>query len=507
MGKSCLFNLLVGKDISPVKEISGYTRDFFIAADRNVDLKVLDSISPTPAKLYKTAEQWMHGKILVDTPDFDSINDYNRQRLEQLIPLAHVVVVLVTVAKREIAPLAEILLRYVRRKTFIFVMNKQDREDNYQERFTTFLKECGFSNPLVLRASCAISLSSDHQQEQRPATGEEWLQGIENIRSEIERVDEKRAKALKYKGDVRDSIELLYNPAQVHNTLSLLEEKKKVYKLEMEKLLKSEISSTLASLANHPRIIRDVILMEVAGRRWLLLSLLLRVWARHRILLAMAGAGSFLSRASGSVIPFFSAIASGLLVQTGQVSSVNAVGDQLRRGLKNNSFPHIFQSKYQQIKKLLIQCRIRKDLYPPVDISSTVEEFRYQLEQAVEKYLSTLVKKSYRRILIFLEILLWSGTVGYLFFRTRSLYLNNQMTLETMVFAGFTCLIVLTFFFLAGYIFYIGASMRKSLKIKKIDNLSFQEELNFSHPLQPAIDALRRFEMFAEKALKSINTK
>jgi hypothetical protein len=217
----------------------------------------------------------------------------------------------------------------------------------------------------------------------------------------------------------------------------------------------------------------------------------------------MAGAGSFLSRASGSAIPFFSAVASGLLFQTGQVSSIDAVGDQVRRGLKKNSFPHFFQAKYQLIKKLLTRCRIRKDLYPPDDLSSTVEEFRYQLEQAVGKYLSTLVKKNYRRILIFLEILVWAGTAGYLFFRARSLYLNNQMTLETMVFAGFTCLIILTLMFLAGFIFFIGASTRNNLE-KKIDNISFQEEPDFSQPLQPAIEALKRFESLAEDALGSI---
>jgi hypothetical protein len=336
-----------------------------------------------------------------------------------------------------------------------------------------------------------------------PTAGEEWLQGIEKVRSEIGRVDEKRAKTRKYQGDVRDSIELLYNPTQVHNTLSLLEEKKKDYKQETEKLLQAEISSTLASLANHPRIIRDVMLMEVADRRWLLLSLLLRIWARHRILLAMAGAGSFLSRASGSVIPFFSAVTSGLLVQAGQVSSINAVSDQVRRGLKKNSFPHFFQAKYQLIKELLARCRIRKDLYPPDDLSFMVEEFRYRLEQAVEKYLSTLVKKRYRRILTFLEILVWTGTAGYLFFRARSLYLNNQMTLETMVFAGFTCLIILTLIFLLGFIFYIGASTRKNLE-KNIDKVAFHEESDFSQPLQPAIEALKRFEKLAEEALSTI---
>ena len=30
-GKSCLFNRLIGEDISPVKEISGYTGDFVFA--------------------------------------------------------------------------------------------------------------------------------------------------------------------------------------------------------------------------------------------------------------------------------------------------------------------------------------------------------------------------------------------------------------------------------------------------------------------------------------------
>jgi len=506
VGKSSLFNLLVGKEISPVKEISGYTRDFFIAADQDVDLNVLDEISPSAEKIYKTQEGWMDGRILVDTPDFDSINDFNRKRLEQLIPLAHVVVVLVTVAKREIAPLVEILLRYVRRKTFIFVMNKQDREDNYQDKFTAFLNECGFTDPLVIRASCAIPSSTGREKESLPATGEEWDRGIERVRSEIGRVDEKRAKTRKYQGDVRDSIELLYSPTQVRTTLRLLEEKKKEFNREAEKFLQAEISSTLSSLANHPRIIRDVVLMEVAaGRRWFVLSLLLRIWTRHRILLAMTGAGSFLSRASGSVLPFFSAVASGLLFQTGQVSSIHTVGDQVRRGLKKNSFPHFFQARYQLIRKLLARCRIRKDFYPPEDLSSTTEEFRYRLEQAVEKYLSTLVKKSYRRILTFLEIFVWTGTAGYLLVRARSLYLNNQMTLETMVFAAFSCVIILTLLFLTGFIFYIGISIRKNLE-KKIDHTSYQEGLDFSQPLQPAIEALKHFARAADEALGSIGS-
>lgn len=502
VGKSRLFNLLVGKDISPVKDISGYTRDFFIAADPKVDLKVMEHVSPDSAKIHQISQGWINGKILVDTPDFDSINDYNRKRLEEVVPLAHVVVVLVTAAKREIAPLTEILLRYAGRKTFLFVMNKQDREENYKQEFITFLKKCGFPNPMVIRSSCALPASANP--EEKPVKDTEWLEGVNKIRAEIGRVDHKRAKTHKYQADVRDGIELLYNPTRVCNTLKLLEEKKQDFDGEVKKFLQSEVSSTISSLAHHPRVIRDVVLMELARRRKHILGFLLRIWAQYRFFLGLAGAGSFFSRASGSAIPFYSGVISGLLTQAGQATSLNSLRDQVRRGLDENSSLDFLRNKYLVMKELLSRCRIRKDLHPPDDFSSLAEEHKQYLEKAVENFLAGLIQKKYGRVLVFLEFLAWMGTAAYGVFRARLLYQQNQMTPESMVLAIGACFLLLSLVLLTGFIFYVGGSIRK--KLKKIDTTDLPEDITFTQPLQPAIEGLKYFEKSVEDALQSIGS-
>ncbi len=160
VGKSSLLNALAGGAIARASFTRPTTRDPVVYYHESVKP---DQLDPTlrQCRLVPHDRPALAQKILVDTPDLDSNDLSNREKLFHVLPVADVVLYVGSQEKYHDDVGWQLFLQQRRRRAFAFVMNKWDRcvhgagsglrpdEDLLRD-----LKAEGFENPLLFR-TCA----------------------------------------------------------------------------------------------------------------------------------------------------------------------------------------------------------------------------------------------------------------------------------------------------------------------------------------------------------------
>ncbi len=171
VGKSTLLNALAGGAIAEASFARPTTRDPVVYYHESVKPERLDP-ALRHCRLAPHDRPALEQKILVDTPDLDSNDLSNREKLMQLLPVADVVLYVGSQEKYHDKLGWDLFLRQRRRRAFAFVLNKWDRclhggaaglrpdEDLIRD-----LQAEGFQNPLLFR-TCA-QLWVDHLAEDR----------------------------------------------------------------------------------------------------------------------------------------------------------------------------------------------------------------------------------------------------------------------------------------------------------------------------------------------------
>jgi hypothetical protein len=160
VGKSTLLNALAAGNIAQASFTRPTTRDPVVYYHESVKPDRLDP-ALRHCRLAPHDRPGLEQKIIVDTPDLDSNDLANREKLERLLPVADVVLYVGSQEKYHDRLGWELFLKQRRRRAFAFVLNKWDRclhagasglrpdEDLLRD-----LKEEGFQNPLLFR-TCA----------------------------------------------------------------------------------------------------------------------------------------------------------------------------------------------------------------------------------------------------------------------------------------------------------------------------------------------------------------
>ncbi|MBX9578731.1 MAG: GTPase domain-containing protein [Gemmataceae bacterium] len=159
VGKSTLMNALAGSAVAQASFTRPTTRDPVVYFHHSVRSDRLD-----PAlRLCRLAQHDRPGleqKVVVDTPDLDSNDVANREKLLALLPVADVVLYVGSQEKYHDRLGWDLFKDQRRRRAFAFVLNKWDRcltgESGLRpdEDLIADLKAEGFTNPLVFR-TCA----------------------------------------------------------------------------------------------------------------------------------------------------------------------------------------------------------------------------------------------------------------------------------------------------------------------------------------------------------------
>src|SRR5713226_1199976 len=185
VGKSTLLNALAGGTIAQASFVRPTTRDPVVYYH--------DSIAPSrldPAlqhcRLAAHDRPALESKIIVDTPDLDSNDLANREKLHQLLPVADVVLYVGSQEKYHDKLGWELFMQQRRRRAFAFVLNKWDRclRENGDglrpdEDLLRDLRSEGFEDPLLFR-TCAqawVEQGSESVGEWKSGRAEEWESG------------------------------------------------------------------------------------------------------------------------------------------------------------------------------------------------------------------------------------------------------------------------------------------------------------------------------------------
>ena len=159
VGKSTLLNSLAGAPIASASFARPTTRDPVVYYHASVPTTQLDP-ALQHCRLAQHDRPELQQKILVDTPDLDSNDLINREKMKQVLPVADVVLYVGSQEKYHDKLGWDLFLQQKERRAFAFVLNKWDRCQNPaagkrpDEDLLRDLKEEGFENPLLFR-TCA----------------------------------------------------------------------------------------------------------------------------------------------------------------------------------------------------------------------------------------------------------------------------------------------------------------------------------------------------------------
>jgi hypothetical protein len=160
VGKSTLLNALAGSPIAQASYARPTTRDPVVYYHESVQPHRLDQ-ALQHCRLVHHDRPALEQKVLVDTPDLDSNDLANRDKLQQLLPVADVVLYVGSQEKYHDRLGWELFLHHRHRRAFAFVLNKWDRCVQTgttglrpDEDLLADLKGEGFDSPLLFR-TCA----------------------------------------------------------------------------------------------------------------------------------------------------------------------------------------------------------------------------------------------------------------------------------------------------------------------------------------------------------------
>src|SRR5947208_6087456 len=205
VGKSTLLNALAGGSIANASFARPTTRDPVVSYHHSVQTSRLDPALQF-CKLASHDRPALEQKILVDTPDLDSNDLANREKLIRLLPVADIVLYVGSQEKYHDKLGWELFKEQRQRRAFAFVLNKWDRcvhpgalglrpdEDLQRD-----LKDEGFENPLLFRTVAQHwvdhPLSESNGQVAPPVEGEQFLDLVRWLEMGLTRLEVEAIKA------------------------------------------------------------------------------------------------------------------------------------------------------------------------------------------------------------------------------------------------------------------------------------------------------------------------
>jgi len=166
VGKSTLLNALAGGPIAAASYTRPTTRDPVVYFHHSVKTDRLDPALRL-CRLVQHDREGLAQKVIVDTPDLDSNDLANREKLRAILPVADVVLYVGSQEKYHDKLGWELFKEQRQRRAFAFVLNKWDRcvqasETGLRpdEDLLRDLKAEGFANPVLFRTTAQLWLDA-----------------------------------------------------------------------------------------------------------------------------------------------------------------------------------------------------------------------------------------------------------------------------------------------------------------------------------------------------------
>lgn len=166
VGKSTLLNALAGSPIAQSSFTRPTTRDPVVYFHHSIRSDRLDPALRL-CRLVQHDRPGLEQKVIVDTPDLDSNDLANREKLKALLPTADVVLYVGSQEKYHDRLGWELFKEHRQRRAFAFVLNKWDRCLTHEsglrpdEDLLKDLKAEGFQTPLLFRTNARAWLDAE----------------------------------------------------------------------------------------------------------------------------------------------------------------------------------------------------------------------------------------------------------------------------------------------------------------------------------------------------------
>jgi len=195
VGKSTLLNALAGSAIAQASFTRPTTRDPVVYYHESVRPERLD-LALRGCRLVAHDRPLLEQKVIVDTPDLDSNEQANRERLQAVLPCADLVLYVGSQEKYHDRLGWELFLEQRQRRGFAFVLNKWDRclhgagqvglrpdQDLLQD-----LRREGFADPLLFRTCAQAWVDANGSSPQLPP-GEQFQELVNWLEHGLSRVE------------------------------------------------------------------------------------------------------------------------------------------------------------------------------------------------------------------------------------------------------------------------------------------------------------------------------
>jgi len=166
VGKSSLLNALAGAPVAQSSFTRPTTRDPVVYFHQSVKSERLDPALRL-CRLAQHDRESLMQKVIVDTPDLDSNDIANRDKLKELLPIADVVLYVGSQEKYHDRLGWELFKEQRQRRAFAFVLNKWDRCVDAgaglrpDQDLLNDLKSEGFENPKLFRTTAQLWLDAE----------------------------------------------------------------------------------------------------------------------------------------------------------------------------------------------------------------------------------------------------------------------------------------------------------------------------------------------------------
>ena len=205
VGKSTLLNALAGGAIAQASFQRPTTRDPVVYYHESLQPQRLDPALQL-CKLAAHDRPPLQQKILVDTPDLDSNDLANREKLLKLLPIADIILYVGSQEKYHDRLGWELFLEHRQRRAFAFILNKWDRCQHPgasgrkpDDDLLDDLHGQGFENPLIFRTCAQYWVDHPWQNVAAPAPppvdGEQFLELLRWLEAGLNRLEIEAIKA------------------------------------------------------------------------------------------------------------------------------------------------------------------------------------------------------------------------------------------------------------------------------------------------------------------------
>jgi energy-coupling factor transporter ATP-binding protein EcfA2 len=203
VGKSTLMNALAGAPVAQASFTRPTTRDPVVYLHNTLKQDRLDPVLRLCRFAQHDREPLMH-KIIVDTPDVDSNDLANREKLLQLLPVADVVLFVGSQEKYHDQLVWDLFKEQRQRRAFAFVLNKWDRCVEAEaglrpdEDLLNDLKAEGFENPKLFRTTAQLWVDARNEGKATPENlppGEQFAELVQWLEAGLTRLEIEAVKA------------------------------------------------------------------------------------------------------------------------------------------------------------------------------------------------------------------------------------------------------------------------------------------------------------------------